>query len=109
MGHVRRGPGEHRQHIAALGADPVDHPAEGEEADPVRGLEPEDDVAITPLGPVIEALQRRLQHRDGEPVDIGEDDRGEEQSADDPAHPPLPPGGKHRGGGGGGVVHALTS
>ena len=39
----------------------VDQPAEEQEPDPVGGLKPEDDVAITCFRPAIELLQRRLQ------------------------------------------------
>ena len=99
MRHVGRGPHAHGHCVTDLCTDAVDQPPEEQETDSVSGLEPEDDVSIAALGPAVELLQRGLQNAQDQPVDVAQDDRGEEQSADHPAQS-GPLARCHRGGSG---------
>src|SRR5438874_47559 len=87
MRHVGRGPHTHGQRVTDLGTDAINEAPEEQEPDPVSGLEPVDDVSVPALRPAVELLQRRLEDAEDQPVDVAEDDSGEEQTADHPAQP----------------------
>ena len=96
--HRRQAPDDERDGVAGLGPDLVHQAAGQHQANRVRALEREDDVAVVDLVPAELALERGLEDPDDPSVDVVDRGCEEEQRADDPAVVPGLGRWRHRGG-----------